>query len=116
VVWCKERKIVHLLELTCPWETNLDAAEERKEERYEGLVTACEEQGWTADHSHLGVGARGYVDRKLLRLFRWEMGFTAKEVKQLREELQRTAEKASLWIWLKREDASWLENAGGGGR
>ena len=58
--------MVHLLELTVPWESNLGKAEERKEARYEGLVEACEEEGWKAQHSHLGVGARGYVDRKLL--------------------------------------------------
>ena len=114
VIWNSERKVVHLLELTVPWESNLDAAEERKERRYEGLVDACEEQGWTADHSRLVVRARGYVDRKLLQLFRHEMGFTPNEVKQMREEVQRAAERASLFIWLKRDDASWLENGGGG--
>ena len=109
VIWNEERKIVHLLELTVPWESNLENAEERKEARYEGLVEACEEEGWTAQHSHLGVGARGYVDRKLLRLFQQEMGFTPKEVKQLREELQKAAESASLFIWLKRDDPGWFE-------
>ena len=109
VIWNKAKKVVHLLELTVPWESNLGAAEERKEARYEGLVEACEEEGWTAQHSHLGVGARGYVDRKLLRLFQREMGFTPREVKQLREELQKTAERASLFIWLKRDDPGWLE-------
>ena len=110
VIWNEERKIVHLLELTVPWESNMDDAEERKEERYEGLVDTCVEQGWTASHSHLGVGARGYVDKKLLHLFRSEMGFSPIEVKQLREQVQEAAEKASLFIWLKRDDGTWLEN------
>ena len=110
VIWNRAKKVVHLLELTVPWESNLGDAEERKNARYEGLVEACEEEGWTAQHSHLGVGARGYVDRKLLHLFQYEMGFTPKETKQLREELQKAAEKASLFIWLKREDAGWLED------
>ena len=63
VIWNKEKKVVHLLdlELTVPWESNLGKAEERKEARYEGLVEACDEEGWTAQHSHLGVGARGYA-------------------------------------------------------
>ena len=113
VIWNKEKKVVHLLELTVPWESNLGKAEERKEARYEGLVEACEEEGWTAQHSHLGVGARGYVDRKLLQLFQREMGFTPREVKQLREELQKAAERASLFIWLKRDDPGWLEGEAG---
>ena len=98
MIWNKEKKLVHLLEITVPWESNLGKAEERKEARYEGLVEACEEEGWTAQHSHLGVGARGFVDRKLLQLFQREMGFTSREVKQLREELQKAAEQASLFI------------------
>ena len=57
------------------------------------------------------MGARGYVDKKLLNLFRNEMGFTPIEVKQLRERVQEAAEKASLFIWLKREDSTWLENS-----
>ena len=113
VIWNKEKKVVHLLELTVPWESNLGKAEERKEARYEGLVEACEEEGWTAQHSHLGVGARGYVDRKLLQLFQHEMGFMSREVKQLREELQKAAELASLFIWLKRDDPGWLEDGAG---
>ena len=110
VIWSEERKIVHLLELTVPWESNLELAEERKEARYEDLLQQCEEQGWTASHSHLGVGARGYVDKKLLQLFRMEMGFSSTEIKQLRERVQEAAEKASLFIWLKRDDSTWLEN------
>ena len=113
MIWNKEKKLVHLLEITVPWESNLGKAEERKEARYEGLVEACEEEGWTAQHSHLGVGARGYVDRKLLQLFQHEMGFTSREVKQLREELQKAAERASLFIWLKRDDPGWLEDGAG---
>ena len=98
-----------MLELTVPWESNLGAAEERKEIRYEELVEACEEKGWTVQFSHMGVGARGYVDRKLLHLFQHEMGFTPNEVKKLREELQKAGEQASLFIWLKRDDVLWME-------
>ena len=61
VIWNEERRIVHLLELTVPWESNLELAEERKEARYDELLQQCEDQGWTASHSHLGVVARGYV-------------------------------------------------------
>ena len=38
------------------------------------------------------------------------MGFSPIEVKQLREQVQEAAEKASLFIWLKRDDGTWLEN------
>ena len=38
------------------------------------------------------------------------MGFTAIEVKQLRRRFQEAAEKASLFIWLKKEEDTWLES------
>ena len=93
VIWNEERKVVYMLELTVPWESNLEDAEERKNQRYEELKDQCEEKGWQVYLSHLGVGARGYVDWKLLRLFKDEMGFTPLEVKQLREQVPEAAEK-----------------------
>ena len=46
VIWNEGRRILHLLELTVRWESNLDLAEERKEIQYEKLLEQCEEQGW----------------------------------------------------------------------
>ena len=56
------------------------------------------------------------MGRKLLQLFKRGMGFAAKEVKQLGEKLQRAVEKASLFLWLKREGNSWREGAAEGER
>ena len=58
VIWSKERNIVRLMKLIVSWKSNLEAAEDRKEKSYKGLIDAREEQGW------VGVGARGYVARK----------------------------------------------------
>ena len=55
---------------------------------------------------------RGVVDRNILQLFKHEMGFTHCEVKQLREEVQRAAEKAPLFNWLKRDNDTWLKGNG----
>ena len=38
VIWDNERKIIHLLELTIPRDSNLEADEERKENWYQGLI------------------------------------------------------------------------------
>ena len=68
VVWCEERKIVHLVELTCPHEDNVDAAQVRKDERYEALVRECnEDAGWRATHFPVEVGYRGYIGRVVCR-------------------------------------------------
>ena len=43
VVWCTERKVVYLVELTVPPEDNIEAASIRKNDRYELLIEECEE-------------------------------------------------------------------------
>ena len=45
VIWIKDLKEVHLVELTVPHEDNICAAHERKEDRYAELIKSCEEKG-----------------------------------------------------------------------
>ena len=110
VLWCDEKKICMILELTVPWEENIKQAEERKAERYSGLIEECEEKGWSVEYHHMAVGTRGYIDKKLVNLFRKRFCCTNIEVRRAVKDLQETAERSSHWIWLKREDSNWLEN------
>lgn len=109
VVWSQEIRCAIVLELTVPWEDNFVNAEIRKEERYETLMEECRAQSWNVEYYHLAVGARGFIERKLLNIFRHRFGFSAAELRMLKCALQQTVEKASLWIWLKRDDNAWLE-------
>ena len=105
----EERKIVYFLELTAPWGSNLYVAEKRKELRYENLLTECK-QKWLANHTHLRIGTRCYVDRRLLNLFRRKMGFTA-IWSQATERMGSRSSRESLSNHLaEREDNTWLEN------
>ena len=61
VIWCEDRKIVHLVELTVPHEDNIDDAQVRKDERYEHLLENCEDAGWSAVHFPVEVGCRGFI-------------------------------------------------------
>ena len=109
VVWCEERKIVHLVELTCPHEDNVDAAQVRKDERYEALVRECnEDAGWRATHFPVEVGCRGYIGGRLVKWFNF-IGVGCRQKNTVVKEIQHTVEKASHWIWLKRNDESWHE-------
>ena len=111
VVWCEEMRKAIIMELTVPWEDNFEKAEERKEKRYDELLTECQEQGWKIEYFHLAVGARGYVDRKLINFLRHRFCCTNTELRKLTSEVQEAAEKASYWIWLKRDDLTWIENS-----
>ena len=108
VVWSAERKIVYLVELTVPHEDNIEAAHIRKDVRYEKLLKECEEAGWEASHFSVEVGCRGFIGQRLRKWF-MTIGLSNPEISSTTKEIQHTVEKASHWIWLKREDDSWLE-------
>ena len=48
VLWSTSEKRVLLVELTVPWEQNIQEAYERKKARYADLVAECQEKGWRA--------------------------------------------------------------------
>ena len=107
-MWSDERKMLELVELTVPYEENIDAARDRKEERYHDLVEECKAEGWKTWHSPIEIGCRGFVG---LRFKKWflGLGFSQKNTKDVMKRIQETTEKASHWIWIKREDPSWFE-------
>ena len=108
IVWNEEEKVMKMIELTVSWETNIDGAYNRKNERYEELCQRCEDEGWVTECLPIEVGAPGYIGRRLPSLLN-ELGFNSREKNKIIKEIQSTTEKASFWIWLKREDTSWNE-------
>lgn len=108
VIWNEEEKEVHLVELTVPHEDNISTAHERKEDRYEALVEECEEAGWKATHFPVEVGCRGFIAMSVRKWLK-TAGLGPKKENAVTKELQETVEKASHWIWVKREDTSWYE-------
>ena len=107
VVWSKEERRLDLIELTVPHEDNLNTAHERKQDRYEDLVRECEESGWTTRHYPVEVGCRGFVG---LTMRKWlkTAGLKEREISKVVREMQSVVEKASHWIWLKRDDDAWM--------
>ena len=109
VVWCAEVKQVHLIELTVPHEDNIQDAHERKEARYEELLRECEEADWRADYFPVEVGCRGFIAPSL-RKWMNVAGLSLRKGNVIMRLLQETVEKASHWIWLKRDDGTWTES------
>ena len=108
-IWCDEKKMLELVELTVPHEDNIEAARARKNKRYDQLVDDCKKAGWTAWHNPIEVGCRGFVG---VRFRQWllETGFSSREAAKLIRDVQEAAEKASHWVWLKRNDETWIED------
>ena len=107
VVWNEDSKKAIVMELTVSWEENIGAAEDRKAERYKNLIEKCEDEGWETEYHHIGIGARGFIDKGFHHLVRNRCGFTQSEASKMMKEIQQTVEKASMWLWLKRDDPSW---------
>ena len=107
VLWSDDQRRAIVMELTISWEDNIKAAEDRKAERYKELVEKCEEAGWDIEYYHIGIGARGYIDKSFNFLVRNRLAITQAEANKLIEKIQQTVEKASLWLWLKRDEANW---------
>ena len=108
VIRNEEEKEAQLVELTVPHEDSISSAHERKDNRYEALVRECEEAGWKVTHFPVEVGCRGLIATSTTKWMR-VAGLCPKKRNILTKALQETVEKASLWIWVKREDTSWSE-------
>ena len=56
------------------------------------------------------VGCRGFIGESAKRWMKVGLaGLRQKQESKMMKELQESVEKASNWIWLKRNDNSWFE-------
>ena len=113
VVWSDDKKKAIVMELTVSWEDNIKLAEDRKAERYEKLIERCETEGWDTEYYHIGIGARGYIDKGFNYVLRNRLAFSQTKANKLLQEIQKTVEKASMWLWLKRDDNNWNPTSNG---
>ena len=99
-----------IIELTVPWEDNLQEAHEYKAAKYADLVESVKAKGWQVVYHPVEVGARGFPASSLRRLF-IEAGLSSLRCKQAIRAISSSAEESSRWLWLRREKP-WA--AGGG--
>ena len=109
VLWCEEKNTIYFVELTVPHEDNIEDARIRKDTRYQpAIVKLYKNAGWKAEHVPVEVGCRGFVGNRLRQWFS-SIGLSVKTSRQVIKQIQEATEKASHWIWLKREDQDWFE-------
>ena len=106
VLFSPEGKKIILVELTVPWEEGCEEAFERKSERYKDLVQDCRDKGWQAWLYPVEVGCRGFPAQSVWK-FLTAVGLTGRERKKAVRKLGEAAERASCWIWSRREELSW---------
>ena len=112
VLWSSKLKRVILIELTCPAEENIKAANIRKEGKYTTLKNSINDDTetkfsctlWTIE-----VGVRGFVGRSVLRCLR-KLGLPPRARKKLCKKLSLTVAKCSYAIYLARKTRDWDGN------
>ena len=106
VIYSDVKKVVIMIELTCPCEENFDKRHKYKLWKYNGLLGDCRSAGLSAHLFAIEVGARGYTAQSLtacLRSLRLRNRFLGSCLSDAGDE----ALRSSFWLWFLREKEVW---------
>ena len=103
ILWSSETRQVLLIELTIPWEENINVACERKLKKYQELVEQCKYNKWRTACYPIEVGRRGFVGRTVCRILNQLAMIGEKKRKAIRA-ISESAEKVLRWLWIKRSE------------
>jgi len=106
VIWSTIPKMMILVELTVPWKERTDEANERKRSKHQELADLCREKGFSTWVFPVEVGCRGFPVQSVWKAL-GALGMKGKSRKSSVQALSRAAEKASSWLWLRRNEAMW---------
>jgi hypothetical protein len=106
VIWSPSSKTAYFIELTCPSEENIEAAQIYKAARYIELCSLASNNGWNTKTFPVEAGARGFVSRSMNSCFR-ALGFTPKSASSLCKSISGIVARCSYHIWLNRYNKNW---------
>ena len=86
------------MELTVPFEDNMEIAAELKKTKYEELAEETKKSNWNTVVWTVEVGCRGFSGSSLLRFLK-ELGYNGKKRTQIIKKVEAEAENASHMIW-----------------
>ena len=106
VIWSDKDKCLVMVELTVPWESRCEEACERNKAKYSNLQEQCKQKGWRVWLFPVEIGARGFPVQSLWKMFS-ALAIKGANRKRALGTLSLTSERASSWLWMKREESSW---------
>ena len=107
VLWSEMSRVVVLIELTCPAEEGMAAAQLRKETKYSELLDNINATNvWKASLWTLEIGARGLVGLSSHKTF-VRLGFTSSQAKALCKRLSLVAVRCSYAIYQAHNNLAW---------
>ena len=83
-----------------------EEAYERKKGKYTELVDLCRQRGWRTWLFPVELGVRRFCSQPICQLMT-AVGTTGRERRKAIQKLSQAAERASSWLWLRREEKSW---------
>ena len=103
ILWSTETKQVLLIELTVPWEENIEVACERKLEKYQELVEQCKVNKWRTACHPIEVDCRGFAGRSVCRVLS-RLGMIGKKRERPLERFQSLQKKHRDGYGLKEQN------------
>ena len=98
VVWSVKGKKVFGIELTVPYEENLDWAHQCKLEKYEDLREQCVRNGWITNVFPIKVRCSAFIANSI-SVFLTNLGLPPSDKRKYMEKILDKALMASAWIW-----------------
>ena len=108
ILWSKSQKTCFFIELTVPWEGNIEEAYERKKSKYAEIAAQAEHNGWRTEILPVEVGCRGFVAKSTSWLLKY-MGLTGGSHRKAVRALESAAQNSSNWIWIRRKQEVWAK-------
>ena len=106
VVVDRVKKILNIIELTVPFESNILKAQEYKSNKYASLIAGVIESGFSCFFHSLEVGSRGIVSHGASQLFRSVCKASRQETKVLLKSLSHDSLKCSYLIFREKDNSS----------
>ena len=108
VIYNRHENSIHLVELTVPFETNINKAHDRKHKKYLDLVSDIADNGFICDLTCFEVGSRGLITPENVGYIAQVFSFVgAKPRKTFLRELSKLALLSSYTIWNARQEPAW---------
>ena len=110
IIWSSITKQVFLIELTCPAEEGIEAAQIRKEARYADLRDQIRSANktWSVTVMTIEAGARGFVARTIPRCLN-RLGLAPRHINRACKDISAIVSRCTYTIYLARESKGWVQ-------
>jgi len=106
----RHNKIIHIFELTVPYDTRLSIAHELKLDKYGPLCSDLVESGWKVNYYPIEVGSRGLMTQETKGALRKLLKFTEMDLKPkfFFSQVSKIITICSYKIFISRKDTAWV--------